>query len=81
MVHQSKDDYEEAVVKRLNLVITLLTDLVKGEQSTRDKIKMLNDAGLDYKDIASILNKDKNHVAVELNNLKKKKTKEGGELS
>jgi len=76
MVNQNKENYEEAVVKRLNLVITLLTELVKGEQSIREKIKMLSDAGLDYKDIASILNKDKNHIAVELNNLKKKKIKE-----
>jgi len=49
--------------------------LLKGEQSSREKIKLLYDAGLDYKEISSILNKDKGYVAVELNTLKRRKTK------
>jgi len=68
-------DKGEDVTKRLNIVITLLMELVKGEQSSREKIKLLYDAGLDYKEISSILNKDKGYVAVELNTLKRRKTK------
>lgn len=75
----NRRDYGEEIVKRLNIVITLLMNLVEGEQSSREKIKMLNDAGLDYREIASILNKDKNYIAVELNTLRKRvrKAKEG----
>jgi len=78
MTYKNGTDYEEAIVRRLNIVITLLIELTKGDQSVRDKIKMLSDLGLDYKEIASILGKDKNHIAVELNTIKKKtkKTKE-----
>jgi len=69
---KNKKEIEEALVKRLNIVITLLMELVKGEQSSREKIKMLYDAGLDYNEISSILNKDKNYIAVELNSIRKK---------
>jgi len=72
---QSKEETGEKIVKRLNIVISLLIDLVRGETSSREKIKLLNDAGLNYKEIASILNINSNYVAVELTTLKKKNKK------
>lgn len=71
----TKEESEEKIVKRLNVVINLLIELVKGESSAREKIKLLNDAGFDYKEIASVLNKDKSYIAVELTTLKNKNKK------
>lgn len=70
---KNNEEYEEKIVNRLNIVITLLIELVKGDQSTREKIEMLSNLGMDYKEISSILNKDKNHVAVELNTIKRRR--------
>jgi hypothetical protein len=75
MAFQKEQDIREDIVKRLNIVITLLIELVRGESSSREKIKLLSDAGFGYKEIASILNKDKNYVAVELTNFKNKDKK------
>ena len=72
---KNEEENGEKIVKRLNIVINLLIDMVKGESSSRDKIKLLNDAGLSYKEIASILNVKSNYVAVELTTLKKKNKK------
>lgn len=75
-----KEETDERIVKRLNIVINLLIELVRGESSSREKIKLLGDSGLDYKEIASVLNKDKNYIAVELTTLKKKNKKINGAL-
>jgi len=66
---------EEEVMKRLNAIVYLLTELTsRGEaQSGREKIRLLHKAGLDYKEIAELLGKTPNHVAVELNALKREK--------
>ena len=72
MAQQTATDKNTDIVKRLNVVITLLMEFVKEGQSTREKIKMLSEAGLDYREIASILNKDKSYVAVELSTIKNK---------
>lgn len=74
IISNSKENSDN-IVKRLNMVITLLIELVKGESSSREKIRLLSDAGFDYKEIASILNKDKGYIAVELNTLKTKDKK------
>ena len=72
---KNEEGNEEKIVKRLNIVITLLIELVRGESSSREKIKLLSESGLSYKEIASILNLNSNYVAVELTTLKKKKKK------
>ena len=68
-------DKEEDVLKRLNAIVYLLAELnSKGDiRSSREKIGLLNKAGLNYKEIAELLGKSPNYVSVELNTLRKKK--------
>ena len=80
-ITSNKEESEERIVKRLNIVINLLIELVRGESSSREKIKLLADSGLEYKEIASVLNKDKNYVAVELSTLKSKNKKIKGAIT
>lgn len=67
------EDKNEEILKRLNLVVYLLLENVKKDASLREKIDFLNKAGLSNKEIAEILNKSQNYVAVELNALRKKR--------
>lgn len=64
---------EEQILKRLNLVVYLLLENVKKDASLKEKIDFLNKAGLSNKEIAEILNKSQNYVAVELSALRKKR--------
>ena len=66
---------DDKIVKRLNIVINLLIEMVRGDSSSRERIKLLSDAGLNYNEISSILNVSSNYVAVELSTLKKKNKK------
>ena len=70
-----KEEKEEKILKRLNAVVYLLTELnARGEsQSSRDKIELLSKAGLGYREISELVGKSPNYVAVELNAIKKKK--------
>jgi len=67
------EDKNGEILKRLNLVVYLLLENVKKDASLREKIDFLNKAGLSNKEIAEILNKSQNYVAVELNVLRKKR--------
>lgn len=68
-------EQEEAISKKLNV---LITPLFKRESKKQDKkitqsnIKILNNCGLDYKEIAGILDMKSGTVANELTALKKK---------
>jgi len=69
-------EQEESISKKLNV---LITPLFKKETKKQDKkitqanIKVLNNCGLDYKEIANILDMSSGTVANELTALKNKK--------
>jgi len=77
---KNSQDSDDRIVKRLNIVINLLIEMVRGDSSSRERIKLLSDAGLNYTEISSILNVSSNYVAVELSTLKKKNKKIKGVL-
>jgi len=66
---------EEKILKRLNAIVYLLAELnSRGDDSSnREKIRLLSQAGLGNKEVAELLGKSANYVAVELNTLRKKK--------
>lgn len=72
---KNSQESDDKMVKRLNIVINLLIEMVRGDSSSRERIKLLSDAGLNYNEISSILNVSSNYVAVELSTLKKKNKK------
>lgn len=57
-------EYEEKVLSRLDALLSV--HLTKGIQEGQiiDKVRMLKNAGLDYKEIAKILNTTPNSVSV-----------------
>jgi len=67
------EDNTKKILERLNILVYLLLENVKKDSSLREKINFLNKAGLSNKEIAEILNKTQNYIAVELNALRKKK--------
>ncbi len=74
-------DHEKFISKKLNL---LIKPIFKRESKKQDKkttqisIKMLNDCGLDYKEIADILNMSSGTIANELTILKSKIRRKNG---
>ncbi len=68
-----KKDFEEQVIKRLDAMIALMLEPKAKDLAIKEKVEMLYNIGLDYNQIASILNKTPNNVAVIINSLKKKK--------
>jgi len=69
----TKKDFEEQVIKRLDAMIALMLEPKAKDLAIKEKVEMLYNIGLDYNQIASILNKTPNNVAVIINSLKKKK--------
>src|SRR3989344_518544 len=69
-------DSNKEVVKRLDAIVALLLEIKDkdGKMQIKDKVKILNDAGLDYNQIAKILNKSPGNIAVQLTFLKKEET-------
>ena len=69
-------DSNREVVKRLDAIVALLLEIKDkdGKMQIKDKVKILNDAGLDYNQIAKILNKSPGNIAVQLTFLKKEET-------
>lgn len=69
------------ILKRLDTIVFLLLELKDrdGKMLLKEKIRLLNDAGLEYNQIAKVLGRDPGSVAVQLTMMKKegqKKTKE-----
>ena len=69
----TKKDFEEQVIKRLDAMIALMLEPKAKDLAIKEKVEMLYNIGLDYNQIASILNRTPNNVAVIINSLKKKK--------
>ena len=69
------EEKDDRIIRRLNAVVYLLAELnSRGEKSSlREKIDLLSKAGLNYKEIAELMGKNPNYIAVELNTLRKKK--------
>ena len=67
-----KRDYDEQVLKRLDSIIALMLEPQAKDMNVKGKVELLYNLGLDYNQIASILNKTPGNVAVIINSLKKK---------
>jgi len=70
-----KTDNDTEILKRLDTIVFLLLELKDrdGKMPLKDKIKLLNDAGLNYTQIANVLGRSPGSVAVQLSVLKKGK--------
>ena len=66
-------DSNKEMVKRLDAIVALLLEIKDkdGKMQIKEKVRILNDAGLDYNQIAKILNKSPGNIAVQLTFLKK----------
>jgi|SRR3989338_5291762 len=69
-------DSNKEIVKRLDTIVYLLLEMKDkdGKMQIKDKVRILNDAGLDYNQIAKILGKSPGNIAVQLTFLKKEET-------
>jgi hypothetical protein len=63
------------IVRRLDALIALSLLQISDKVSARDQIKILNQAGLKYGEIAPLLGRSSSYVASELTVIKKKKEK------
>ena len=68
-----KTDINEEILKRLDAMVFLLLEIKDRENkiTLKDKIRLLNDAGMDYNQIAKVLGKTPGHVAVQITMIKK----------
>jgi hypothetical protein len=69
----AKKDYEMQIIKRLDAIIALMLEPKTKDMNIKEKVEMLYLLGLDYNQIAAILNKKPGNVAVIINAIKKKK--------
>lgn len=71
----TKNKYEEDIIKRLNIMITILLEesSAGANLSMADKISKLNYLGVPQTDIAKILGKPLNYVTASLSQRKTKK--------
>jgi len=70
-----KTDNNVEILKRLDAMVFLLLELKDrdGKMPLKNKIKLLNDAGLNYTQIANMLGRSPGSIAVQLTMLKKGK--------
>ena len=66
-------DFEEGVIKRLDAMIALMLEPKVKDLTIKERVEILYGSGLDYNQIANILNKTPGNIAVIINSLKKKK--------
>jgi len=68
-----KSDQTSEILRRLDTIVFLLLELKdrEGAMPIREKVRLLNNAGLDYLQIAKVLGKTSGNIAVQLNILKK----------
>lgn len=73
-----KIDQDQEILKRLDAIVFLLLEIKDKEKRmpTKEKIKLLNDLGMNYTQIAKVLGKKPGHVAVELSLIKKVEKKQ-----
>ena len=71
----TKKDYDEQVLKRLDSIIALMLEPQAKDMSIKGKVEILYNLGLNYTQIAAILNKTPGNIAVIINSLKKKNGK------
>lgn len=64
---------DKEILKRLDTIVFLLLELKdrEGKMPLKEKIRLLNDAGLDYNQIARVLGKNAGNIAVQLTMMKK----------
>lgn len=69
------------IISKLNLLVRLLAASIIEGKSATEQIKLLDQAGLQPKDIADIIGKTSNYVRVTLSSLRKahKRGKKGNE--
>ena len=67
---------QNEILRRLDVIIKLLTIDVMKDKTQRDKIMLLNGAGFGPKQISEIIGTSSNTVNVALSNLRKKQKKE-----
>ena len=68
----SKKDFEDQMLKRLDAIIALMLEPKVKDLNTKEKVRILYNLGLDYNQIASILNKTSGNIAVIINSIKKR---------
>ena len=68
-----KKDFEQQIVKRLDAIISLMLEPKTEDLGVKQKVKILYNLGFDYKQIAAMLNKNTNNIAVTINLLKREK--------
>ncbi|MBI2105617.1 hypothetical protein HYT56_02135 [Candidatus Woesearchaeota archaeon] len=69
----AKREFEDQVLKRLDAMISLMLEPKAKDLAIKEKVEILYNIGLDYNQIAGILNKTPGNIAVIINSLKKKK--------
>ncbi len=69
-------DSNQEIIKRLDTIVYLLLEMKDrdGKMPIKDKVRLLNDAGLDYNQIAKVLGKSPGNIAVQLTMIKKEET-------
>lgn len=72
-----EENLNKEMLKRLDAIIFLLLEMKDkdGKASVKDKVKLLNDVGFGYNQIAKVLGKSPGNIAVQLNILKKEEEK------
>ena len=66
-------EYEEKMLNRMDALISINLNPDIAEAQMLDKVRILKNAGLDYKEIANILNSTPNSVSVMFARLNKEK--------
>ena len=77
-MNENNDDMKNElrrIVTRLDAMIALSLLQIRDGVSAREQIKILNQTGLKYGEIASILGRSASYVASELTTIKKQKEK------
>jgi len=69
----SKKAFEEQMLKRLDILIALALEPNMKDMNIKNKVETLYNLGLEYTQIAAILNKTPGNIAVIINSIKKKK--------
>ena len=66
-------EYETKMLKRFDALITILLNSNLKESKSIEKVRLLKKAGLDYKEIAIILNTSPNSISVMFAKINKEK--------
>ena len=61
------------MLKRLDVLIALALEPTTKDMNIKDKVEVIYNLGLEYTQIATILNKTSGNIAVMINSIKKRK--------